>query len=161
MHLLLGSRSSASNLEPPTLNLNMDLLSKILSLFKTPAPDFSGILAAKVLDIQKHPNADRLRLITLDVGDKTVSPVVCGAFNFDVGDVVALALPGARIAKNIHADDHQPFTLGKAKIRGLESQGMICAAFELGIGPLSEKPEIMLLKTQVKPGSPFSADMIK
>lgn len=139
------------------------MLGFIRSLLKqsASAKSFPGIIAAKVLTVDKHPNADRLRVVKLDVGDRIIEPVVCGAFNFGAGDVVALALPGATIAQNIHADDHQSFTLGKAKIRGIESQGMICAAFELGIGPLSEKPEIMVLKPDVKPGSQFNPDMIK
>lgn len=90
------------------------------------------IIAARVINIDKHPNADRLRVITLTDGTRTIEPVVCGAFNFEVGAIVPLALPGARIAQNIHSDTHEPFTLGTAKIRGVESQGMICAAFELG-----------------------------
>lgn len=90
------------------------------------------IIAARVLKIEKHPNADRLRVITLTDGTRTIEPVVCGAFNFEVGAIVPLALPGARIAQNIHSDTHESFTLGTAKIRGVESQGMICAAFELG-----------------------------
>lgn len=120
---------------------------------------FPGIVAAKVLDVQKHPNADRLRLVKLDIGQLTVEPVVCGAFNFGAGDMVALALPGAEIKQDIHSEDHKPFVLQKAKIRGVESQGMICAAFELG---LSDKPGegILLLKTGVRPGSEFSANMI-
>lgn len=123
--------------------------------------NFTGILSARVLEVYKHPNADRLRIIKLDVGDKIIEPVVCGAFNFGVGDTVALALPGATIPQNIHDEKHGPFVLQKAKIRGIESQGMICAAFELGLGPLDEKPEIMLLKSDIRPGSQFNAEMIK
>ncbi len=137
------------------------MLDFLKNIFKSGQKTFGGIVAAKVLAIYKHPNADRLRLIKLDVGDKIVDPVVCGAFNFSEGDVVALALPGAKIAQNIHDENHKPFTLEKAKIRGVESQGMICAEFELGIGPLSEKPEIMLLKRDVLPGSQFSPEMIQ
>lgn len=122
---------------------------------------FPGIIAARVLRVEKHPNADRLRVITLDGGSGEISPVVCGAWNFEAGDSVALALPGAQIPHNLHDPNYAPFTLEKAKIRGIESQGMICAAFELGIGPLSEKPEILLLKSDVKPGSQFSAEMVK
>ncbi len=123
---------------------------------------FPGIVAAKVLDIQKHPNADRLRVIKLDISQKVIEPVVCGAFNFEVGDMVALALPGAVIAQNIHTETHEPFTLSKAKIRGIESQGMICAAFELGLSNSpGDKPEIMILKPGIKPGSEFNAGMVK
>jgi len=122
---------------------------------------FSNIFAAKVIAIEKHPNADRLRLIKVDDGNKIIEPIVCGAFNFEVGDMVALALPGAEIAQNIHSEENEPFILQKAKIRGIESQGMICAEFELGIGPLSEKPEIMVLKQGISPGSQFNKEMIK
>lgn len=109
-------------------------------------PTSGAIIAAKVTKVEKHPNADRLRVITLTDGVRTIEPVVCGAFNFDVGHIVALALPGAHIARNIHSDEHEPFTLGPAKIRGVESQGMICAAFEIGASDeLDEKPEIMIL----------------
>ena len=118
------------------------------------------IIAAKVLAIEKHPNADRLRIIKLDGGDREIYPVVCGAFNFSEGAMVILALPGAKIAQNIHSDTHEPFSLEKAKIRGITSEGMVCAAFELG---MSKEPGqgIALLKDNVKPGSQFSPDMIK
>ncbi|MBI3231772.1 MAG: hypothetical protein HYZ51_01685 [Candidatus Doudnabacteria bacterium] len=128
-------------------------------LFNT--SNFQKIVAAKVVGMQKHPNADRLRIIKLDVGDRVVEPVVCGAFNFDVGDMVALALPGAGITQNIHSDGHEPFVLQKAKIRGIESQAMICSAFELGLGQLSEKPEILVLKPSITPGSQFSPTMLQ
>ena len=130
-------------------------------LFKTSPKkrEYKNIVAAKVLDVQKHPNADRLRIVKVDIG-QVVEPIVCGAFNFGVGDLVVLALPGAEIAQNIHSNTHEPFVLEKATIRGVESQGMICAAFELG---LSKEPEqgILLLNNTVTPGSQFSADMIK
>lgn len=119
---------------------------------------YKNIFAAKVISIEKHPNADKLRLVQLDAGGKRVGPVVCGAFNFGVGDMVILALPGAKIPQNIHTADHRPFILQKAAIRGIESQGMICAAFELGLGPLSGRPEIMVLKNDIKPGSQFSPE---
>ena|ERR1700722_647478 len=140
------------------MNFFQKLFSKKLT---APTKTFPGIVAAKVTDVQKHPNADRLRIITLDAG-QTVGPVVCGAFNFGVGDMVVLALPGAQIAQNIHSETHEPFVLGKAKIRGIESQGMICAAFELGLTEEpGDKPEIMLLKSKSKPGSQFSPEMIQ
>lgn len=120
-----------------------------------PTSSESKIVAAKVIKIEKHPNADRLRVISLDGGKNgIIEPVVCGAFNFEVGDMVVLALPGARIAKNIHSDLHEPFTLDKAKIRGIESQGMICAEFELGASDnIGDKPEIMVLPVQTVPGT--------
>ncbi len=100
--------------------------------------DKALVITAKVLSFEKHPNADRLRVVSLDTGKQIVKPVVCGATNFEAGDVVALALPGAIIAHNIHSEAHESFILEKATIRGVESQGMICAGFELG---LSKEPE--------------------
>lgn len=117
----------------------------------------SNIIAAKVTKIEKHPNADRLRVITLTDGQKDIGPVVCGAFNFTEGDIVALALPGAQIAHNIHSTAHEPFTLEKATIRGVESQGMICAEFELGLSDTpGDKPEIMVLPAETKLGKMIS-----
>lgn len=115
------------------------------------------IIAAKVVRVEKHPNADRLRVIHLTDGKSEIGPVVCGALNFREGDIVVLALPGATIAQNIHSDTHESFVLNKAKIRGVESQGMICAAFELGItNDPGDKPEIMVLPPGVKPGTPLA-----
>lgn len=131
------------------------------NLFTKSSKTFPNLYSAKVIEIQKHPNADRLRVIKLSLGDREVYPVICGAFNFKEGDMVALALPGAEIAQNIHDKNHKPFILNKAKIRGIESQGMICAEFELGLGPLTEKPEIMILKPSSKPGSQFKPEMIQ
>jgi phenylalanyl-tRNA synthetase beta chain len=145
----------------------MNIFSAIRLLFKPKAvslsPEvifFPGIIAARVLDIQKHQNADRLRVVKLDIGGKIVEPIVCGAFNFDVGAMVVLALPGAKIAQNIHSETHEPFILEKAKIRGVESQGMICAAFELGLTKESGHG-IILLRNDVKPGSQFTPEMIQ
>ncbi|HMQ02257.1 MAG TPA: hypothetical protein PKD79_04325 [Candidatus Doudnabacteria bacterium] len=114
----------------------------------------SKIIAARVVKIEKHPNADRLRVVSLFDGQKTIEPVVCGANNFKVGDIVALALPGATIAQNIHSDEHESFVLSTAKIRGIESQGMICAEFELGrTTEIGDKPEILILSPDTKLGT--------
>ncbi len=112
-----------------------------------------NIIAAKVIKIEKHPNADRLRVISLFDGQKDISPIVCGAFNFSEGDIVALALPGAVISHNVHSEEHESYTLGTAKIRGIESQGMICSGFEIGKSPKpEEKPEILILSKDTQLG---------
>ncbi|OGE80681.1 MAG: hypothetical protein A2660_01480 [Candidatus Doudnabacteria bacterium RIFCSPHIGHO2_01_FULL_45_18] len=129
-------------------------------LFATPQK-FDKIIVAKVTKVEKHPNADRLRIVELTDGMNTIAPVVCGAWNFEAGALVALALPGAIIPQNIHSETHEPFVLQKATIRGIESQGMLCAAFELGLASKSDKPEIMLLKDSAKLGSNFTPDLIR
>jgi phenylalanyl-tRNA synthetase beta chain len=114
---------------------------------------FKDIIVAEVVSFQKHPNADRLRVVELRIGsDQIISPIVCGANNFSVKDKVALALPGAIIPVNTHGDGN-PFVLTKAVIRGVESQGMICSGKELGI---SEDHEgILLLNSDLKLGQNF------
>jgi phenylalanyl-tRNA synthetase beta chain len=131
----------------------LSFLNKFFSK-KHHVPQTGHVIAAKVIKVEAHPNADRLRVITLSDGARKVGPVVCGAFNFEEGDIVALALPEARIARNIHSAEHESFVLGTAKIRGIESQGMICAAYELGMSEeLIEKPEIMILPKETKIGT--------
>jgi phenylalanyl-tRNA synthetase beta chain len=123
----------------------LDFLKKFISK-KPHVPQSGHVIAAKVTKIEKHPNADRLRVISLTDGNRTISPVVCGAFNFEVGAIVPLALPDAEIPHNIHSETHESFTLGTANIRGVESQGMICSAFELGLADRPEQePAIMIL----------------
>ncbi len=83
------------------------------------------IIVARVVDVKKHPNADRLSLCAVDKGDEVVS-VVCGAPNVRAGLLVAMALPGAVMADGMK--------IKKAKVRGEKSMGMICSQKELGIG---------------------------
>ncbi len=138
----------------------MNLLKKWFAEVFKAAPTFKNIIAAKIIHFEKHPNADRLRVVKLDGGKDVYEPIVCGATNFSVGDIVALALPGAVIPQNIHSEAHESFVLNKAKIRGVESQGMICAAYELG---LSNEPGlgIMILKPETALGSEFRSEMIQ
>lgn len=89
-----------------------------------------GLKIGKVLTKEKHPDADRLSVTTVDVGDGLVQQIVCGAPNVDVGQHVVVAPPGA----TIHPMEGEPFKIKKAKIRGVESLGMICAEDEIGIG---------------------------
>ncbi|MBP9686353.1 MAG: hypothetical protein KBD66_00965 [Candidatus Doudnabacteria bacterium] len=114
------------------------LLGKIVMHENNSVAPVPLVITAQVDAVEKHPNADRLRVVSLSDGVRTYYPVVCGAYNFSVGDIVALALPGATIPRNIHSDTHEAFVLSRAIIRGVESRGMICSAFELG---LRETPE--------------------
>ena len=128
----------------------------------------SKIIVAEVLAWAKHQNADRLRVVKLNIGppkarlapkgggDRVVAPVVCGATNFDVGDKVVLALPGAQISRS--HKENKPFVLAKAVLRGIESQGMICSAYELGMSD-SAAEGILVLDRSIRPGTPFSDNM--
>ncbi len=120
---------------------------------------FPGIIVAKVTNVEKHPNADRLRVITLTDGTNEIKPVVCGAWNFETGATVVLAMPGSTIPHDQHDPEGKPFTLGKAKIRGIESQGMICSGKELGIS--DDHNGILLLSESTPLGVEFSSAYVK
>jgi phenylalanyl-tRNA synthetase beta chain len=120
---------------------------------------FPNIIVARVTKVEKHPNADRLRVIELTDGANTYAPVVCGAWNFDVDAVVPLALSGATIPHDQHDPEGKPFTLGKAKIRGVESQGMICSGKELGLSDNSKG--ILILPASTPLGGVFSSDLVE
>ncbi|MFM7672224.1 MAG: phenylalanine--tRNA ligase subunit beta [Bacteroidota bacterium] len=108
----------------------------------------AGVVVGKVLEVTPHPNADRLRLTRVDVGEAAPLHIVCGAPNVAVGQTVLVAKVGA----TIYPTQGDPITLKKAKIRGEESMGMICAEDELGMGQSHEG--IMILPDGITPGTP-------
>ncbi|MGO2243498.1 MAG: phenylalanine--tRNA ligase subunit beta [Halomonas sp.] len=89
------------------------------------AAAFSGVVVAKVLSKEKHPDADKLNVCTVDDGSSDPVQVVCGAANVDVGQKIAFAQVGGVLPGD--------FKIKKAKLRGAESHGMICSASELGL----------------------------
>jgi phenylalanyl-tRNA synthetase beta chain len=92
------------------------------------APPFSKIVIGEIKEAIQHPNADRLRVCKVDVGDATLLDIVCGAPNARVGIRVPVALVGAELPPG---DDGKPFLIKVGKLRGVESQGMLCSAREL------------------------------
>ena len=108
-------------------------------------PNYKNILVGKVLEIYEHPNADKVRITKVDVGSKTYE-IVCGAWNFDVGAVVPVALPNSEIKDG--------FKINKRDIRGVESNGMICSASELDLW--DDHSGILKLSSETKLGSDFS-----
>ncbi|MFY0644625.1 MAG: phenylalanine--tRNA ligase subunit beta [Bacteroidia bacterium] len=89
-----------------------------------------GLVIGEVLDKQKHPNADKLSLTKVDIGNGEALSIVCGAPNVETGQKVVVAPVGC----TIYPSDGEPFTIKKTKIRGEESQGMLCAEDEIGLG---------------------------
>lgn len=106
------------------------------------APPFSNVVVSKVLEVAKHPNADRLSVCQVDAGTGTILNIVCGAPNVRPGMKVPCALVGAVLPPG---EDGVPFTIKLGKLRGVESQGMLCSARELKLsedhGGLMELPE--------------------
>jgi phenylalanyl-tRNA synthetase beta chain len=109
-------------------------------------PSAEGFVVGRVLSAEPHPNADRLRVCTVDTGDGERT-IVCGAPNVAAGQTVPVALPGATLPGG-----HK---IGRAKLRGVESAGMICAAAELELG---ESPDgILVLEDDgLVPGTPLA-----
>src|SRR5574343_130604 len=109
-----------------------------------------GVVIGEVLTCEQHPNADKLKLTTINIGTDTPLKVVCGAANVAAGQKVAVATVGA----TIYPMNGEPMTMKAAKIRGEESQGMICAEDELGLGYSHDG--IMVLPANLVPGTPAS-----
>lgn len=107
-----------------------------------------GFVVGEVLSCFPHPNADRLRITTVNVGSKNVLPIVCGAPNVATGQKVLVALVGTVISMKGKED----FVIGKAKIRGEVSEGMICAEDECGLG--NSHDGIMVLPYDAQVGMP-------
>jgi phenylalanyl-tRNA synthetase beta chain len=105
-----------------------------------------GFVVGRVLEAEPHPDADRLTVCKVDVGAEQPEQIVCGAPNVAAGQVVAVARPGALMPDGSK--------LGKAKLRGVESSGMILAEDEVGIS--EEHSETMVLDGDLKPGEPLA-----
>ena len=95
---------------------------------KPVAPPFTGIVVGEIREAVQHPNADRLRVCQVDVGQGTLLNIVCGAPNARVGIKVPCALVGAALPAG---NDGEPFLIKVGKLRGVESQGMLCSGREL------------------------------
>src|SRR6185436_12356251 len=112
--------------------------------------EFEGVIVAQVITRDKHPNADKLSLCRVNDGQGE-RQIVCGADNFKPGDKVPLILPGASLPSK---PGEQPMTIKVGKIRGVESQGMMCSPQELGLGDLVEG--LLILREDAKLGQPFA-----
>ena len=95
------------------------------------APPFHGVVVAEVLEVAKHPNADKLRVCQVNAGGGETLEIVCGAPNVRAGIKVPLARVGAELPPAGEGEDAKPFRIEVGKIRGVESRGMLCSAREL------------------------------
>ncbi len=110
-----------------------------------------GLVIGHVLTAEEHPNADRLKVTTVDLGDGNAAQIVCGAPNVAVGQKVVVAVPGTTLFPNAG----EPFKIKKSKIRGVESLGMICAEDEIGLGKSHDG--IMVLRDDAPIGQAAAA----
>jgi phenylalanyl-tRNA synthetase beta chain len=108
--------------------------------------ELAGVVAARIVASEKHPNAEKLSVTCVDAGAGEPLQIVCGAKNYDVGDVVPLATVGAVLPGGQKIE--------KAKLRGVESSGMLCSARELGLSP--DASGLLILERTVAPGTPIA-----
>jgi phenylalanyl-tRNA synthetase beta chain len=110
----------------------------------------SGVVVGHVLECKQHPNADKLKLTMVDLGEGEPVQIVCGAPNVAKGQKV----PVATVGTTLYNDEGEPWKIKKGKIRGEVSMGMICAEDELGLGQSHDG--ILVLGSKLKPGTPAS-----
>ena len=133
---------------PPTVPALVDLLTLAgveVEGVETRGCAIPNVIVAQINESVQHPNADRLSICKVDDGTGTDRQIVCGAKNYKVGDKVPLALPGAKLGPD--------FTIKVGKLRGVESQGMMCSAKELGLAEDAEG--LLILSPETKVGAPI------
>ena len=141
------------------LNLSTEEISQLLTdiglevegvkLIESVKGGLRGVIIGEVITKTQHPNADRLSLTTIDVGEDHLIQIVCGAPNINVGQKVPIATVGTWLY-----DGDNKFKIKKGKIRGEESIGMVCGEDELGLG--EDTDGIMVLDSTAKVGIPAS-----
>lgn len=134
------------DLAPRDLADRLDMTGTAVEAVHTTGEAIDSVVVGRILEKVRHPEADKLWVTTVDVGDGADRTIVCGAQNFEVGDKVPVALPGARLPGG--------FEIKKAKLRGVVSEGMNCSAKELGLG--MDHEGLMILPADAPVGMPFS-----
>lgn len=104
------------------------------------------VIVSQIVASSRHPNADRLTVCEVDDGSGTNRQIVCGATNYKVGDKVPLALPGAKLPNGLE--------IRKSRLRGVESEGMLCSPIELALG--EDASGLLILSPDAKVGAPIA-----
>lgn len=136
--------------ETAALLTDLGLEVEIVEKFQSVKGGLEGIIVGEVKTCVQHPDADRLKVTTVDLGDGNPVQIVCGAPNVGVGQKV----PVATIGTLLFDKDGNEFQIKKGKIRGQESHGMICAEDELGLG--DNHDGIMILDNSINIGTPLA-----
>ena len=137
--------------ETAALLTDLGLEVEVVEAFESVTGGLKGIVVGHVLTCEKHPDADKLKITTVDLGDGNPPvQIVCGASNVAAGQKVLVATIGTKL----YDKEGNVFEIKKGKIRGQESHGMICAEDEIGLG--TSHDGIMVLADDLKPGTPAS-----
>ena len=121
---------------------------EIVDTFQSVKGGLVGVVVGEVLTCEKHPDADRLKITTVNLGEQNIVQIVCGATNVAAGQKV----PVATIGTKLFDKEGNSFEIKKGKIRGQESHGMICAEDELGLG--ASHDGILILDQNLTAGTP-------
>src|ERR1700730_11537621 len=113
---------------------------------ETSGAKIDNVIVAQITASSRHPNADRLTVCEVNDASGTKRQIVCGATNYKVGDKVPLALPGAKLPNGLE--------IKKSKLRGVESEGMLCSPIELGLG--EDASGLLILAPEAKVGAPIA-----
>ncbi|MDQ1445936.1 MAG: phenylalanyl-tRNA synthetase beta chain [Acidimicrobiaceae bacterium] len=135
--------------DPVALGETFDDLGMVVEGIERVGEGLDGVVVARVLEVHRIEGADKIRRVLVDDGTGDAVQVVCGAWNFEAGAVV----PFARVGAVLPGD----FAIGRRKMKGVESNGMICSARELSMG--EDGAGIMVLADDVAPGTPFADAM--
>ncbi len=142
---ILSQMVDTTGIDPEELALRLTMSTAEIDSIERVNEHFATIFAAQILDVKQHPNADKLTLVDCDLGTRKIR-VVCGAPNHRTGDIVPLATVGTRFSDDI--------IIKKTKIRGEESEGMLCSERELGLS--EDHSGIMVLPAGTKIGASLS-----
>src|SRR5205814_9429043 len=110
---------------------------------RTRCAQIDKVIISQITASSRHPNADRLTVYEVDDGNGTDRQIVCGATNYKVGDKVPLALPGAKLTNGTE--------IRRSKLRGIESEGMLCSPIELSLG--EDASGLLILSPDAKIGA--------
>jgi phenylalanyl-tRNA synthetase beta chain len=136
----------AVDLPVPELVDLLDMTGTKVEAVRTVGEALEGVIVGRILTKERHPDAEKLWVTTVDVGGAEPLHIVCGAQNFEAGDIVPVAVVGATLPNGT--------TIKKAKLRGVVSEGMNCSAAELGIG--SDQSGLLILPADAPVGTPFA-----
>ncbi len=142
---IINTTSTGDELEKILTNSGLEIGS--IEAFESIKGGLNGFVVGEVTHLEKHPNADKLKLTKINVGQAELLNVVCGAPNVEVGQKVVLATVGT----TVYPTEKEPFTIQKSKIRGEVSEGMLCSETELGLG--NDSSGLLILNDQSIPGT--------
>lgn len=148
---LPGNEGRPSPEELSKILTSIGLEVESLEKYESIKGSLKGLVIGEVITCEKHPDADKLKLTQVNTGSSELLQIVCGAPNVAVGQKVIVATVGT----TIYPVKGEPVVMKKAKIRGVESQGMICAADEIGLG--EDHSGILVLSPDAKAGDPATA----